>query len=199
MRISIISALTKERVIGKDNSLPWCIPEELQYFKQITLGKPVIMGRKTFVSLNYKPLPKRKNIVLTKNKKFFVSNKEVIVVHSIDDALKSCEDFDEVMIIGGSSIYSMFLPKANRMYLSFIHENYKGDSYFPYYKENEWVEVQREEKEQFTALILDKKVSKNLCVNKDTNEGEKSINQKLKKKNKFSVFETILHALDGVF
>ena len=148
----------RNRVIGKDNSLPWKLPEDMKRFKKLTTGKPVIMGRKTFESIG-KPLPSRKNIILTRDKNY--EAKGCIVAHSAEGALKAAKGSDEVMIIGGEQIFREFLPKANRMYLTFINENFEGDAYFPEYNENEWKEVKKEEydngKYKFIFVELERK------------------------------------------
>ena len=142
MIISLIAAMGRNRVIGKDNSLPWKLPEDMKRFKELTLGKPVIMGRKTFESIG-KPLPNRKNIILTRYKNY--KAKECIVVHSVEEALKTIKGNEEVMVIGGEQIFREFLQKADKMYLTFIDEYFEGDTYFPEYNKDEWKEVQREE------------------------------------------------------
>ena len=144
MIISLIAAIGKNNVIGKDNSLPWKLPEDMKRFKELTSGKPVIMGRKTFESIG-KPLPNRKNIIITRDKNYRAKN--CIVVHSVEGALKAAKGNEEVMIIGGEQIFKLFLPIANRMYLTFIDEDFEGDAYFPDYNKNEWKEVKREEHE----------------------------------------------------
>ena len=142
MIISLIAAMGKNRVIGKDNSLPWKLPEDMKRFKEITSGKPVIMGRKTFESIG-RPLPNRLNIIITRDKNYKAEG--CIVVHSINEALKAAEGNSEVMIIGGEQIFREFLPMANRMYLTLIDEDFEGDAYFPEYNKNEWKEVHRGE------------------------------------------------------
>ncbi|MDP3766003.1 MAG: type 3 dihydrofolate reductase [Nanoarchaeota archaeon] len=144
MIISLIAAIGKNNVIGKDNSLPWKLPEDMKRFKELTSGKPVVMGRKTFESIG-KPLPNRTNIVITKNKNY--KAKGCIVVHSSDEALNAAKGNKEIMIIGGEQIFKEFLPIANKMYLTFIDADFDGDAYFPEYKKNEWKEVQRKEHE----------------------------------------------------
>src|SRR5579872_5199461 len=116
MNISLIAAMSQNGVIGQNNKLPWHIPEELKYFKSKTLNKPVIMGRKTFESMGCKPLPNRINIILTKEKSF--EAKGCIVVHSIEEALKTVKGYEEVMVIGGANIYEQFLPLASCLYLT---------------------------------------------------------------------------------
>lgn len=139
MIISIIAAIAKNRVIGSKNKLPWHLPEDIKRFRTLTLGKPVIMGRKTYESIG-KPLPDRKNIVLTRNKDYHISG--CIVVHSLDEALNTAKGNNEVMIIGGAEIYKMFLPLADKMYLTLIDAEFAGDSYFPRYNPSEWQEIE---------------------------------------------------------
>src|SRR3989344_1427321 len=146
MIISLIAAMGKSRVIGKDNALPWNLPPDLKRFRQITLGKPVVMGRKTFESLG-KPLPDRKNIVITRDKDYKAYG--CVVVHSVDEALKAASGNEELMVIGGEQIFREAIPIADRMYLTFIDENFEGDAYFPEYNQKEWKEMNREEHEDF--------------------------------------------------
>ena len=141
MIISLIAAMGKNRVIGHDNSIPWKLPADMKRFKDLTTGKPVIMGRKTFESIG-RPLPNRTNIIITSDKNYKADG--CIVVHSVDEALKVAKG-DEIMIIGGAQIYKQFLPIANRMYLTFIDKNFEGDAYFPEYDKHEWKEISREE------------------------------------------------------
>ena len=142
MIISLIVAIGKNRVIGKNNSLPWKLPADMKRFKELTLGKAVIMGRKTFESIG-KPLHNRTNIILTHDKNY--KAKDCIVVHSVDEALKAAKGNEEVMVIGGEQIFKEFLPMADKIHLTFIDEDFEGDAYFPEYNEKEWKEVSREE------------------------------------------------------
>ncbi len=141
MTISLIAALGKNRVIGSDNSIPWKLPADMKRFKEITMGKPVIMGRKTFESIG-RPLPHRTNIIITNDKNYKADG--CIVVHSADEALKAAKG-SEIMVIGGAQIYKLFIPIANRMYLTFIDKEFEGDAYFPQYNKHEWKETSREE------------------------------------------------------
>ena len=141
MIISLIAAMGRNRVIGKDNSLPWKLSADLKRFRQITSGKPVIMGRKTFESIG-KPLPGRMNIIITKDEEYKAEG--CVVVHSAEEALGAAHGNNEAMIIGGSQIFKEFLPKANRMYLTFIDADYEGDAYFPEYNKDEWKEMHNE-------------------------------------------------------
>lgn len=155
--ICLIAAMAQNRVIGFENRLPWRIKAEMQHFKQSTLGKPVIMGRKTFEShpMNKKPLVKRHNIILTRDKDYHADN--VTVVHSIDEALQAAGDVDEIMVIGGESLYRCFLPYAQRMLLSVIPQQIEGDAFFPEYDAAEWQQVAEQKHSEFTVKVLEKK------------------------------------------
>lgn len=142
MIISMIAAMANNRVIGLDNKMPWHLPADLQFFKRVTLGKPIIMGRKTFLSIG-RPLPGRLNIVLSRDKGLTIEG--VTCVQTVEQALQLVKDEEEVMIIGGATIYQQFLSVANRLYLTFIDLEVKGDTTFPdYNKETSWIESARE-------------------------------------------------------
>lgn len=145
MRISLIAAVAQNGVIGREGGLPWRIPEDLKFFKATTLGKPVIMGRKTFQSIG-KPLPGRMNIVLTRDRNWHAPG--TIVAHDLDAALRAARDSgaDEAMIIGGADIYEMALPGAHRIYLTRIAREFDGDALFPAFDPAEWTEIARHEK-----------------------------------------------------
>lgn len=139
MKISMIAAMAHNRVIGLDNKMPWHIPADLKFFRKMTSGKPVIMGRKTYESIG-KPLPKRHNIVLTRSSDF--SPEGVTVVHDMDSALAAAGDVEEVVIMGGGNIYQQFLPKASILYLTFIDLDTPGDTHFIDYKtKGQWQQV----------------------------------------------------------
>ena len=138
MRISLIAAMDRNHLIGCDNHLPWHLPADFAHFKSTTMGKPVIMGRKTFESIG-KPLPGRTNIVLSRNPD--VRFEGVISVGSFDEALAVVPDAEEVMVIGGSSIYEMLLPRADRMYITYVDNEFQGDAWIPEFDESEWVEI----------------------------------------------------------
>lgn len=142
MVISIIAALAKNRVIGKNNKLPWHLPADFQHFKKLTLGKPVVMGQKTFESIG-KPLSGRTNIILSLDENF--SPEGCVIVRSIEEALKAAGDSEEVMICGGASVYKQFLPLAHKMYLTLIDEDFEGDTYFPEFDWEDWQETDRAE------------------------------------------------------
>lgn len=157
MHIALIAAMSENGVIGNTNALPWHLPEELKYFREKTRGKPVIMGRKTFESMGSKPLPNRLNIILTHAKNFLASN--CIVVHSTKEALKVAKEAgedEEIMVIGGAKIYEAFLPVASRLYLTIVHQNYVGDTYFPKFDLHQWKMISEEKREGFTLKIFDK-------------------------------------------
>jgi dihydrofolate reductase len=134
MTLSIIVATARNGVIGKDNQLPWHLPQDLKYFREKTTGKPVIMGRKTFESIG-RPLPNRVNIVITRNKDW--SREGIIVVHDLAEAIKAASNIREggsefeIMVIGGAEIYKSALPKADRIYLTYIDKHVDGDAFFP--------------------------------------------------------------------
>lgn len=130
MKLAIIVAAARNGVIGRNNQLPWHLPQDLKYFKAVTLGKPVIMGRKTYESIG-RPLPGRANIVITRDLSWCANGVEV--VHSFDEALElaSGVDVSEVMVIGGAEIYKAALPVAHRIYLTRIDLEPEGDAFFP--------------------------------------------------------------------
>jgi dihydrofolate reductase len=132
--IALILAMDCNRVIGKDGRIPWHLPADQAYFKQLTLGHPVIMGRQTFESIG-KPLPERENIIISANKDY--QPEGCTVLHSINEARRFC-DAKDVFVIGGSQIYREFLPIADRLYITLIDEVFTGDSYFPEIDENQW-------------------------------------------------------------
>lgn len=140
-RISLIAALTPQRVIGIENRLPWRLPADMQWFRQHTLGKPIVMGRKTFESFGGKPLPKRTNIVITRDSDYHAEG--AVVVHSIDEAIETAGAVDELMIIGGASFYEQTLPRADRLYLTYVDANIDGDAWFPDFDPNDWQEIER--------------------------------------------------------
>jgi dihydrofolate reductase len=143
MIISIIAAMSKNNVIGFKNKLPWKLPADLNRFKKITMGRPIIMGQKTFQSIG-KPLPGRINIVLTRDPNFYYN--DCFVVHSIEESLDTAFRFaesDEVMICGGESVYKQFLPLAEKMYLTLIEKDFTGDAFFPDFNYREWEEVEK--------------------------------------------------------
>lgn len=140
--LSLIVAHADNRIIGKDNDMPWHLPADLAYFKKMTLGKPIVMGRKTYESIG-RPLPGRKNIVISRNADYQVDG--VIVVPSVEEAIAAAGDVSEVMVIGGGAIYEHCLPAASRLYITHIKASIDGDTLFPEYdKVNEWEKVTSE-------------------------------------------------------
>ncbi|MCW8839349.1 MAG: type 3 dihydrofolate reductase [Gammaproteobacteria bacterium] len=141
--ISLIAAMADDRAIGIDNRLPWKLPADMQWFRRHTLGKPIVMGRKTFESFGGKPLPQRTNIVITRDQNYRAEG--AVVVHTIEEAIAAVGGVDEVMIIGGESFYRQMLPRADRFYLTLVHGRFEADAWFPEFDWNEWQEVAREE------------------------------------------------------
>jgi len=139
MILSLIVAIADNGVIGKDNRLPWHIPEDLRFFKRVTLGKPVIMGRKTYLSIG-RPLPGRANFVVTSNREW--QSGGVTAVPGLAEALALCPD-DEVFVIGGRGLFLEAVAVAQRIYLTEIHRPYDGDVTFPTWNRAEWVETSR--------------------------------------------------------
>ena len=145
MIISLIAALTENRVIGKNNDLPWHLPDDMKYFMQTTKGHHVIMGRKNYDSIpeKFRPLPNRTNIVVTRQKNFTAP--DCTIVYAIETGLEVAKlaGETEVFIIGGSEIYNQGFPLANRLYLTEIRARIEGDTYFPEFNKNQWKEVSR--------------------------------------------------------
>lgn len=140
----MIAAMGKNRVIGKDNDMPWHLPADLQHFKKTTLGSPIIMGRKTYDSIG-RPLPGRLNIILSRNTKLEIEG--CSVVNSLDKALDLARQTDatEIFITGGAHLYDTFLEEADRLYITLIDEEFEGDTYFPDYTQLNWKEVAKED------------------------------------------------------
>lgn len=140
--LSFVVAMARNGVIGRDNQLPWRLPADLRHFKAITMDKPVVMGRKTFDSIG-RPLPGRANIVVTRDPAYRAEGCRV--VHSIEAALAAAGDAAEVMIIGGADFYRQLLPRADRIYLTFIDAEFEGDTWFPELDPARWQERSRED------------------------------------------------------
>jgi dihydrofolate reductase len=140
MILSLLVAADENGVIGKDNQLPWHLPNDLKYFKNLTWAMPILMGRKTFESIG-KPLPGRKSIVITRNKNW--QHDSVVTVHNIGEAIEMAKSFGakEVFIIGGAEIFRTALPTANRLYLTRIHHTFEGDVFLPTIDETVWRKV----------------------------------------------------------
>ncbi|MDX1684733.1 MAG: dihydrofolate reductase [Saprospiraceae bacterium] len=137
MKIHAIVAAAKNGVIGKDNDIPWYLPADLKYFKKVTTGSPIIMGRKCFLSIG-RPLPKRTNIIVTRNPFYAVSN--AFVVHSLVEAfdLAAMEGANEAFVIGGGEIYTQALPFLDKIYYTEIDLEVEGDTFFPELPEDDW-------------------------------------------------------------
>jgi dihydrofolate reductase len=141
VQLSIISAIDKNRVIGMNNQLPWSLPADLLRFKRITWGKPVIMGKNTFNAIG-KPLPGRQNIILSRNK---LEQPGCLVFNSLQQALELVRDEKEIFIIGGENLYQQTIHLADRLYLTIIHHQFEGDSFFPEWNYEDWEIIQQEE------------------------------------------------------
>lgn len=162
VKLSLIVAMAENHVIGVNNEIPWYIPEDLKYFKSVTIGKPCIMGRKTFESiLNHlgKPLPGRTSVVVSKSG---FSHEGAVVVETIEDAIAQAkviainDGANEVMVIGGAQIYAQTLALADRLYLTKIHEKYDGDAHFPDFEEQDWETEMWEDHGEYSFLTLER-------------------------------------------
>ncbi|NVK19267.1 MAG: dihydrofolate reductase [Methylocystaceae bacterium] len=167
MRISMIVAVAENGAIGKDNKMLWHIPEDFKYFKATTMGKPMIMGRKTFDSIG-RPLPGRLTIVVTRDQNWSADG--VVVVHDLDAALSAAfaeaedKNADEVMIVGGSQIYAQAMDQTDRIYYTEVHQSYDHDASFPALDKTVWQEVSRKDHENdqagkpsYSFVVLDRK------------------------------------------
>jgi dihydrofolate reductase len=143
MIVSIVVAISENHAIGKDNKLLWHLPNDLKHFKEITSGHTVIMGRKTYDSVG-KPLPNRRNIIITRQN---ITIPGCEVVNSMDAALALCKEEAEVFIVGGAEIYRQSMHLTNRIYLTIVHKEFDGDSYFPEINTSEWKETAHEDHE----------------------------------------------------
>ena len=143
-RISLIAALAENRVIGRNNTLPWRLPADLKHFRALTTRHPVILGRKNYESIG-RPLPERTNIVVTRDRGYRAPG--CVVVDSLDAAFAAAGDADEVFVIGGAELYAQTLGRADRLYLTLVHATVPGDTLFPEFDPGDWVEVTRERHE----------------------------------------------------
>ena len=159
--ICAIAAMAENRVIGRGGELPWRIPEDLKHFKRMTLGKPVIMGRKTFESIGCKPLPGRTNIVVSRSRLLadgivWAASIEAAIESAKKDAAKTRQA--EIMICGGGQIYADALPLTDRLYLTIIHRDIEnGDAFFPELDESKWRETARENYEEYSFVTMERK------------------------------------------
>jgi dihydrofolate reductase len=139
--LTLIVARARNGVIGRDNALPWRLPEDLQHFKRTTLGAPIIMGRKTWDSIG-RPLPGRRNIVVSRNRGLTLEGAEVAA--SLEDAQRLCVGAEQVFLIGGAQLYAEALPSADRLIVTEIDADVPGDAFFPAVDRSKWIEVARE-------------------------------------------------------
>lgn len=154
--IILIAALDPKRGMGKNGTLPWQIKEDLKLFKEKTLHHTIVMGRKTYESIG-KPLPKRKNMVVTRNSNYGV-DQEVELINNFNEYLLKHVDTDELIyIIGGAEIYRMALPYAKRLALSYVKKEYDCDTFFPEFDNNDFIEIETSDFEQFKFILLEKK------------------------------------------
>lgn len=137
--LSLIVAMAQNGVIGRDNALPWHLRQDLRRFKAQTLGKPILMGRKTFESIG-RPLPERTNFVLTRDRGWSAAG--VTVAHSVEEALARAAGSEELVAIGGAEVYRLVLPFARRIYLTHVHADVPGDTYFPEFDATQWADVE---------------------------------------------------------
>lgn len=140
-RLEFVVAVARNGAIGRENALPWRLPADLRHFKRLTMGKPILMGRRTFDSIG-RPLPGRRNLVLTSDRRWRVDG--VVVAHSLDEARAAAES-DVIMVIGGAELYRALLPEAAVIHLTEVHADVEGDTYFPPLSPDEWREISREE------------------------------------------------------
>jgi dihydrofolate reductase len=151
--VSVVAALARNRVIGAGNRLPWRLPEDLKRFKRLTMGAPVIMGRRTHQSID-RPLPGRRNIVVTRQAGARWDGCEV--AHSLDEAIALAGDAPEVFVIGGAELYAAALPRADRLYLTLIDADYEGDTLFPAFDPADWRETAREPAAGFAFVTYER-------------------------------------------
>ncbi|WP_305909803.1 type 3 dihydrofolate reductase [Methylomarinum sp. Ch1-1] len=142
MKISLIVAMASNRVIGVDNRMPWHLSADLKKFKQLTMGSPILMGRKTFESIG-RPLPGRRNIIISRNPSYQQPGCDVF--NDLQAALDSCRNNDEIFIIGGAKLYKTMLPRADFLYLTEIQQDFAGDTRFPEFDRQQWQEVERQD------------------------------------------------------
>ena len=167
MNLAVICAMSENRIIGRSNELPWHLPGDLKYFKQTTLGSPIIMGRKTWESIG-RPLPGRSNIVVSRNNQLTIE--QVQTADSLTGAIKLArevavpDNVSEVFVIGGAELYKEAFPLADRLYLTRVHSEGEGDTYLEGFKEKDWIEISREtfnvadhEGHNYSICILEKR------------------------------------------
>ncbi len=153
MILSLVTAIDKNRLIGNGKKIPWYLPADFAYFKETTMGKPIIMGRTTFESIG-KPLSGRKNIVLTRGE--FI-HEGVDVAHTLDEALSFVKDEPEIFVIGGAQVYREALPRADKLYITFVEGEFEGGIFFPEIDFREWEEVKNETRKADEKNLYDMK------------------------------------------
>jgi len=149
MDITLIVAMAENRVIGANNAMPWHLPDDLRRFRALTMGHPILMGRKTHEAIG-RALPGRRNIVMTRDAGQSFPGCEVIT--RTEDAQGICQASEALFVIGGAELYRLFLPRAHRIELTIIHRDFEGDTYFPEISPESWVEVAREERPMDAVL-----------------------------------------------
>ncbi len=156
MPISLIAAISENNCIGKDGDLPWHLPEDMKHFKEKTKGKIVLMGRKTWESIpeKFRPLPHRKNIVITRNPEYAVP-KDVDLFQNINDAISKYPN-QEIVVIGGGQIYNQTMDIADTLYITHVHEQVNGDAFFPEIDLNTWHETERDERDNLAFVTYKK-------------------------------------------
>jgi dihydrofolate reductase len=148
MKLTMIWAMSRNRTIGRNNALPWHLPEDMKYFKRVTMGKPIIMGRKTWESIG-RPLPGRSNIVITRDPSYTAEG--VKIVRTLEEAISLAQSIalidgaEEAVVIGGAQIYALALPLADRLYMTQVHAEVEGDAFFPQFDLTQWNELGRED------------------------------------------------------
>lgn len=140
--LSLCVAMDKNRLIGRNNALAWHLPADLKHFRAVTMGKPIIMGRKTYDSIG-RPLPGRLNIVVSRNPNLTITGCQVL--HHFDDVLILSKKYEESVVIGGAKLYEMLLAEVQRMYVTWVHAEFVGDIYFPDYQLEQWLEIDRQD------------------------------------------------------
>ena len=158
MSLTLVAAVAKNGVIGSHNALPWYIPEDLKHFKDVTMGKPCLMGKNSFDSIMVKlgkPLPGRLNVVLTRQTDW-TAPEGVLVFHTLDEALEALKDKEEIMVTGGGQIYKQTIDQADRLILTEIDKEIDGDVLFPEYDKSQWQKIAEEKRDGFSWVTYDR-------------------------------------------
>lgn len=153
MKIILIAAVSKNNVIGENDRIPWNYPEDLKRFKKLTMGHPIIVGRKTYESIG-RTLPGRQNIILTRNEDYKIEGADVC--HSLDEAFEKSEG-EKVFVIGGQSVYEKSMPVADQLEITRVHKEVDGDVFFPEIDHDKWVETKREDKDEYSFVTYIRK------------------------------------------